>query len=156
MTADPFASGTPRRSWPGITAGLLLFAAAGAAFWKTWQGAKPDESAATSRAAARRIAEVRYAIDSFLYGEAKLILDAAEQKDMAAVQQALDSLRACFKTCGEGVDGFADALTGWGMRSKIIYRKTVETVGAKTSTHGPPSRCGKNPASTSCPTHAGS
>lgn len=131
MTTDPSASGTPRRSWPGITAGLLLFAVAGAVFWKTWQAAKPDESAATARAEARRIAEVRYAIDSFLHGEAKLLLDAAEQKDMAAVQRALDSLRACFKTYGEGVDGFTDALTGWGMRSKIIYRKTVETVEGK-------------------------
>ncbi len=122
----------PSRRWTGIATGLLLLAGAGVSFWQVWDISRaPDEGArvATSDVALRTA--VHKAVDDFLNGDAKQLLSEAEKKDMAAVQRALDSLRGCFKTYAKGIDEFTDALTGWGMRSKIVYRSTVETIEQK-------------------------
>ena len=135
MTTTPVSSGTPSRRRPGITAGLLLLAACGVILLPVWQTTRPDAAQLAARereaAEARRRAELHQSVDRFLSTDAKQLLGIARDKDLAAVQRALDSLRSCFKTYGEGVGDFTDSLTGWGMRSKIIYRKTVETIEQK-------------------------
>ncbi|HEX2747376.1 MAG TPA: hypothetical protein VHM91_05190 [Verrucomicrobiales bacterium] len=132
MTNQPASPGArATRRWPGIFAGLLLLAGAGGTFWKVWQTTQPDEGMLKERAAEKLRAEVHTAVDSFLNNDAKQVLTEAEKKDMQAVQRALDSLRACFKTYSGGIDEFTDSLTSWGMRSKIIYRSTVETIEQK-------------------------
>jgi len=128
LPADPRAR---PRHWHGIAAGLLLLAAAGAVFFQVWRTAQPDAVVLAAKEEAERRAEVHRAVDDFLSSEAKQLLDKTHQKDMAAVQRALDSLRACFKSYGEGIPKFTDALTGWGMRAKIVYRSSVETIERK-------------------------
>jgi|GEM_PF-4454672 len=132
MTTPPDSPGARLpRLWPGIFAGLLLLAAAAAVFWQVWQSTQPDTAMLAARVEEKRRAEVHRAVDSFLSNDAKQLLGAAQRKDMAAVQRALDSLRDRFKSYAGGIDDFTSALTGWGMRSKIIYRKTVETIEQK-------------------------
>ncbi|HWB06227.1 MAG TPA: hypothetical protein VG796_24605 [Verrucomicrobiales bacterium] len=132
MTNQPASTGARRtRRWPGIFFGLLLLGGAVSAFLQVWQTTQPDEAMLAARAEEKRREEVHRAVDAFLNDDARQLLDEAQKKDTAAVQRALDSLRACFKTYAGGIDEFTDALTGWGMRSKIIYRTTVETVERK-------------------------
>lgn len=131
MTTPLSAAEARPRFRHGIAAGLLLLAAASAVFWKVWQTAKPDEAVIAAAQEAQRRTDIHRAVDHFLSNDATQLLGAAHQKDMAAVQRALDSLRDCFKTYAGGIDAFTDSLTGWGMRSKIIYRKTVETIERK-------------------------
>lgn len=132
MTTPPADSGArPPRLWPGFCAGLLLLAGAVALFSRVWQLSRPDPAILAANAEAIRREEVRQAVDSFLSGDAKELLHRAQQNDMAALQRALDSLRASFAGYAGGIDEFTSALTGWGMRSKIIYRHTVETIERK-------------------------
>ena len=131
MTTLPADTRARPRTWQGITAGLLLLAAAGAVFFQVWDTAEPDAAVLAAKAEEQRRAEVHRAVDDFLSSQAKQLLDTTQKKDLTAVQRALDSLRANFKSYGEGIPKFTDALTGWGMRAKIVYRSSVETMERK-------------------------
>ena len=131
MTTLPADTRARPRTWPGITAGLLLLAAAGAVFFQVWRTAEPDAAVLAAQEEEKRHAEVHHAVDDFLSREAKQLLDTTQKKDLAAVQRALDSLRVCFKSYGNGIPAFTDALTGWGMRAKIVYRSSVESIERK-------------------------
>ena len=131
MTSPPADTGARPRFRQGIAAGLLLLAAAGAAFFQVWRVSKPDAEELAAKQEELKRAEVHRAVDLFLSSQAKELLDGTQKKDMAAVQHALDSLRACFKSYADGIPEFTDALTGWGMRAKIIYRAGVETIEGK-------------------------
>ncbi len=131
MTTLPADTGARPRSWPGITSGLLLLAAAGATFFHVWQTAESDSALRAAQAEEKQRTAVHRAVDDFLSREAKQLLDTTRKKDLAAVQRALDSLRAGFKRYGDGIPEFTSALTGWGMRAKIVYRSSVESIERK-------------------------
>lgn len=119
------------RAGKGLLPGIMLLAAAAGVFFLVWRTADADGARAQDRAAAQQRELQRASVAAFLKSDAAGVLEVAKQKDMAAVQRALDALRARFKSYGEGIGAFTEALTSWGMRAKIVYRTTVETVERK-------------------------
>lgn len=136
-------SAAPPKLWPGLVAGLVLLAAAGGAFYRTWtaarNGAATQAVAVAAQAAeamerarvaeeAAATADLRKRVSGFLESDARPALLAAKAKDMEALDRAVHSLDASFERYAGGVDQFTHELTGWGTRFRLIWRKTVETV----------------------------
>lgn len=90
----------------------------------------PPASQADDISAAQR-ADLEKSLAQFFDKEARPLLEETRGKDLAAIAQVLNSLDTAFKRYETGVPKFASALTGWGTRFKIIYRKGVESVQRK-------------------------
>ena len=131
MTTQPASAGPRPRLWQALTAATLLFAGATAVFFQAKRTADPDTATAAADASDAARETSRREMNAFLTREAAKLLDETHRKDLAAVQRALDSLRANFKSYSEGIPEFTDALTGWGTRMKIVYRTSVETIERK-------------------------
>lgn len=109
-----------------------MLVAAGGIFYQvaTTASAPPLEGRAeTDEGAERRALEQKLA--GFFEQDARPLLAQTKEKDLLAVQRALDGVDAAFKKYEEGVPKFASALTGWGTRFKLLWRKGVETVEGK-------------------------
>jgi len=131
MSTSPAEAGPRPRLRQALTTATLLLAVAAAVFFEVKQTAEPDASQAAADTAERKRTQEQIAMVAFLTREAAKLLSETHRKDMAAVQRALDSLRANFKRYGDGIPAFTDALTGWGTRMKIVYRSSVETIERK-------------------------
>ena len=131
MTTQPASAGPRPRPWQALTAATVLLAGATAVFFQAKRTADPDTATAAAEAGDAARDESRREMNAFLTREAAKLLDETHRKDLAAVQRALDSLRANFKSYSEGIPEFTDALTGWGTRMKIVYRTSVETIERK-------------------------
>jgi hypothetical protein len=131
MPTLPAAPGPRPRLRQALTAATLLLAAAGAVFFQVKKTADPAPAVKAADESDRQRSDSQRAINAFLTSQAKGLLDDTHRKDLSAVQRALDSLRANFKSYGEGIPEFTDALTGWGTRAKIVYRSSVETIERK-------------------------
>jgi len=131
MSTPPADTGPRPRLWQALSTALLLLAAAAAVFFQVKQTAQPDAAVAAAETAEKKRTQEQLAMDAFLTREAAKLLSETHRKDMAAVQRALDSLRANFKRYGEGIPAFTSALTGWGTRMKIVYRSSVEAIERK-------------------------
>lgn len=131
MNTPSVSSGALSRFRKGIIAGLLLLAAGTGVFYRVWRAGQPGGAGQAEETAARREELAQRAMDAFLEDGAEKLLNQAQQKDIAAVQRAIAALDARFRAYRSGIEAFTGALTGWGMRSKIIYRETVETIEGK-------------------------
>jgi len=131
MSTPPAVPGPRPRPWQALTTATLLLAGAAAVFFQVKETADPAAAVQAADESEQKRSESQRAINAFLTTQAKTLLDETHRKDLAAVQRALDSLRANFKGYAQGIPEFTDALTGWGTRMKIVYRSTVETVERK-------------------------
>jgi uncharacterized membrane protein len=131
MSTPPDGTGPRPRLRQALTTATLLLAAAGAVFFQVKRIAQPDASKAAAETAERKRTQEQIAMDAFLTREAAKLLSETHRNDMAAVQRALDALRANFKGYADGIPAFTDALTGWGTRMKIVYRSSVESIERK-------------------------
>ena len=119
------------RSWRGVMAGALLMIASGGVFYRVWNMATPATVAPVIDTSAEERAELTAKLTKFFDEDARPLLAKTRGQDLAAIATVLNSLDANFKRYAEGVPKFASDLTGWGTRTKILYRKAVETAEQK-------------------------
>lgn len=117
--------------WRGAAGGVLLLAAATGIFMKVNDAATQMDSVPVADTPEVERAELQATLEKFFDSDAKPLLAKTRGKDLAAIAQVLNSLDAVFKKYAEGTPKFASALTGWGMRFKIMYRKGVESAEGK-------------------------
>ena len=121
----------PAGSWRGMLAGALLMIAAGGVFYRVWNMATPATVAPVVDTSATERTELTAKLTKFFDEDARPLLAKTRGQDLAAIATVLNSLDATFKRYAEGVPKFASDLTGWGTRTKILYRKAVETAEQK-------------------------
>jgi hypothetical protein len=124
-SSPPSRRPPPRLSF-AAAASLTTAALAAVLLWHLnaiTQSPPQHESPSQNRDAASRAA--------FFSSTASPLLEAAHSRHAAALQRALDAIDTTFASYSDGAPKFANALTGWGLRFKILYRKGVESAERK-------------------------
>ena len=125
-SSPPSRRPPPRLSF-AAAASLTTAALAAVLLWHlnaiTQSPPQQQESPAQNRDAASRAA--------FFSSTASPLLEAAHARHAAALKRALDAIDTTFASYSDGAPKFANALTGWGLRFKILYRKGVESAERK-------------------------
>ncbi len=114
-----------------VVVGVGLLAISGGLLHQSLNFEEPAVASMEGNLVTAGVDDKKQRLAAFWEQTASPMLQETKQRDELALANAHTSLTELFKKYDLGVPKFADSITGWGIRFKILYRTSVESLEGK-------------------------